>query len=265
MDLSTSTSRYADPTLPLWREAFAGFDWLSLRLSSVFAGMGIERGRGEAVVLVPGLLAADASMMELSGWLARLGYAPYVSGIGVNALSSEPAIVRLLATIDRAYTETGAPVRLVGHSLGGVIARGAALRDPDRVAQVITLGSPVQGLGAHPAVLAMARMIHGDDIDGCLKASQQPLPGGIAETNIYSKSDGVVDWRTCSRDDATAVEVGGTHTGLIANAEAYRAIATALAGASVCESAMVRRPGRGRVEGAKVRAGGDACATRVAA
>ncbi len=228
--MSLATIRpHSDPTLPLWREAFAGFDWLSLRCSSVYAGAGIEHGRREAVVLVPGLLAADVSMLELSGWLARVGYTPYASGIGVNAVSSETAIARLLATLDRAYAETGAPVRLIGHSLGGVIARAAALRRPDRVSQVITLGSPVQGLGAHPAVLALGQLIHGDDIESCMRALQQPLPVYIAETNIYSKEDGVVDWRTCSRDDATAVKVRGTHTGLIVNADAYRAIGAALA------------------------------------
>lgn len=231
MDLTT-TSRHADPGLPLWREAFAGFDWLSLRFSAVYAGAGVERGHGEAVVLVPGLFAADATMIELHRWLARMGYTPYESGIGVNALRSDALIARLTATIDRAYAETGAPVRLVGHSLGGLLARGAALRRPGRVAQVITLGSPVQGLGAHPAVLAAAKMVHGEDIDACLAVLQRPLPESIAETNVYSKSDGVVDWRTCTRGDVAAVEVRGSHTGLIVNADAYRAIAEALAALS---------------------------------
>jgi triacylglycerol lipase len=225
----TTTSSYADSTLPLWREAFAGLDWLSLRFSPVFAGYGIERGRGEAVVLVPGLFAADASMIELSGWLARVGYRPYASGIGVNAVRTEIATAAVVATIDRAHAETGAPVRLIGHSLGGVIARAAALRRPDRVSHVVTLGSPVNGLSAHPAVLAAASIIHGDDIDACLATVQQPLPTTIDETNIYSKTDGIVDWRTCHRADATAIEVAGTHTGLIANAAAYQAIGGALA------------------------------------
>ncbi len=225
----TTTSRYADPTLPFWREAFASLDWLSLRFSPVFAGHGIERGKGEAVVLVPGLFAADASMIELSGWLARIGHRPYASGIGVNAVRTEIAIAAVVATIDLAHAETGAPVRLIGHSLGGVIARAAALRRANRVSHVVTLGSPVDGLSAHPAVLAAAQLIHGDDLETCLATVQQALPVTIAETNIYSKSDGVVDWRTCHREDATAIEVSGTHTGLIANAAAYGAIANVLA------------------------------------
>jgi triacylglycerol lipase len=231
MDLTTS-SRYSDSGLPLWRETFAGLDWLALRFSSLYEGAGVERGHGEAVVVVPGLFAADATTIELRRWIVRIGYRAYDSGIGVNAVTVEPAIGRLLATIDRAYADTGGPVILIGHSLGGLIARGAALRRPGRIEQVITLGSPVFGLAAHPAVLAAAKIVHGDDIDACLATLQSPLPETIAETNIYSKSDGVVDWRTCFRDDADAVEVRGSHTGLIANAGVYRAIADALSARS---------------------------------
>lgn len=235
------TSHYADPGLPLWREAFAGLDWLDLRLSPVFRGHGVERGRGQAVVLVPGLFASDASMTEMRRWLERCGYRAYESGIGMNVLRSEVLISRLVETTDRAHAETGGAVRVIGHSLGGAIARGAALRRPDRIAQVITLGSPVQGLGAHPAVLSAARLVHGDDIDACLATVQKALARGIDETNIYSKSDGVVDWRTCFRDDATAVEVRSSHTGLIVNAAAYRAVAGALAAQSVLEAGPTRR------------------------
>ena len=171
-----STSQYADPKLPLWREAFAGLDWLDLRLSPVFRRRRRRARNGGAVVLVPGLFASDASMTELRRWLERCGYRTYESGIGVNAVRSDIAIARLVETIDRAYAETGGPLTLIGHSLGGVIARGAALRRPDRVSHVITLGSPVNGLRAHPAVLAAARLIHGDDIGACLATVQQPLP-----------------------------------------------------------------------------------------
>jgi pimeloyl-ACP methyl ester carboxylesterase len=246
-----STTRYADSGLPLWREAFAGLDWLALRMSPVFRGEGIERGLGEGVVLVPGLFAADASMVELRRWLERSGYRAYESGVGVNVLRSAALIARVVETIDRAFAETGAPVRIIGHSLGGVIARGAALRRSGRVAQVITLGSPVQGLNAHPAVLSAARLIHGDDIEACLATVQQPLAATIAETNIYSKSDGVVDWRTCHRPDAHAVEVRSSHTGLIFNAEAYRAIAVALATPAALDiQARTPRRTRARARGA---------------
>src|SRR3990170_871325 len=69
----------------IWREALWGLDWLSLRLSPVYLGLGVPHGDGGAVILVPGFLTTDAYMVEMYFWLRRVGYSPYLSGIGVNA------------------------------------------------------------------------------------------------------------------------------------------------------------------------------------
>ena len=45
--------------VPIWRESFIGVDWLALRYSPVYYGLGVPRGDGSAVVLVPGFLAND--------------------------------------------------------------------------------------------------------------------------------------------------------------------------------------------------------------
>jgi len=46
----------------------------------------------------------------------------------------------------------GAPVSLLGWSLGGVIAREVARREPDAVRRVITYGTPVVGGAPFTAV-----------------------------------------------------------------------------------------------------------------
>ena len=48
-------------------------------------------------------------------------------------------------------------------------------------------------------------------------------------TSIYSKGDGVVRWERAIVGEADCVEVTGSHVGLVANRDAYRAIAGALA------------------------------------
>jgi hypothetical protein len=48
-------------------------------------------------------------------------------------------------------------------------------------------------------------------------------------TSIYTKGDGVVLWRGCVVPYGDCVEVTGSHTGLVFNRKAYRAIAGALA------------------------------------
>lgn len=217
------------PHLPLWREAFSGLDWLALRRSAVYHGQGVVRGDGSPVIVVPGLLASDASLLEMHSWLGRLGYRPYNSGIGVNARCPELSVERLVETVDRAYAETGRQVTIIGHSLGGLLARGAALRRPTKVACVITLGSPVDGVSVHPVILALAQAARGSCTSECVSELQRQLPDGIGQVCVYSKRDGIVNWRTSRREDAMNIEVPGTHCGLVVNPSVYVAIAESLA------------------------------------
>jgi pimeloyl-ACP methyl ester carboxylesterase len=217
-------------TLSLAGEALAGLDWLGLRVSNVYAGAGIARGDGSAVVLVPGMLASNASMLELRNWLRRIGYRPYFTDMRRNDCCPERTLDVVADAVDLAYGETGRPVTVIGHSLGGLIARGAAMARPGRVARVITLGSPVNGVRVHPAVALSGAIFMNGGCDGtCVAALQQPLPATVSETSIYSRSDGIVDWETCFSARCDSVEVRSSHIGLIANADAYRAIASALA------------------------------------
>ena len=44
--------------------------------------------------------------------------------------------------------------------------------------------------------------------------SRQPLPAGVSFTAIYSRRDGIVDWRACVDPVAHAVEVTASHVGM---------------------------------------------------
>ncbi len=209
-----SPETHTNSSLPLWRETLAGLDWMALRLSGVYAGSGVTRGDGAPVVVVPGLFASDASLIELEGWLRRVGYRPYLSNIGRNVERPGVTLPRLTATIDRAHAETGRRVIVIGHSLGGLLARGAALRRPAKVAHVVTLGSPVNGVRVHPAIMAAAEFLCGDEPVDCIAELQHALPHDVTETNIYTQDDGVVDPATCRRDDAPSDAVAAEHARL---------------------------------------------------
>src|SRR6266511_3028863 len=118
-------------SLPLWREALLGIDWLSLRISAVYLGIGIPHGDNSAVIMIPGFMGSDQYLGDMYGWLGRIGFQPYFSGIGRNAEFPEVLTLCLRETIDRANQETGGKVNRVGHSLDGVIARGAGRRWQD--------------------------------------------------------------------------------------------------------------------------------------
>ena len=117
------------------------------------------RGHGEAVVLVPGFLGDDRYLTEMHLWLRRIGYKPYFSGIGRNVDCPDLLTQRLVMTIHQAYEDTNQPVSIVGHSLGGMLARAAGHREPALVRQVITMGSPFRSVRAHPLVLSAANFV----------------------------------------------------------------------------------------------------------
>ena len=75
----------AEADITIWKEALFAADLLLLHASPVYYGLGIPRGDGSAIVLVPGFLGTDAYLTQLHSWLGRIGYRPYFSGIGLNA------------------------------------------------------------------------------------------------------------------------------------------------------------------------------------
>jgi len=232
--------------IPIWREALVAAERLLLYSSPVYYGFGVPQGDGSAVIVIPGFLKTDAYLTLFHSWLGRIGYRSYFSGIGENADCPHLLIEsRLRAGIARAYEETGRKLHLIGHSLGGLIARSVAARHPDKIASVITLASPFRGTVAHRIVLGAAEQVrkrileeHPEVLPHCftgrctcefLDSLRRPLPESVRETAIYTRSDGIVDWRYCRTDDPeTDFEVPGTHLGLVFNSDAYRVIACRL-------------------------------------
>lgn len=252
MTQSDTLEEFEATSLPLWREALVGVEWLSLRASPVYRCIGVVQGDGSAVVVIPGFLGSDRYLRDLYGWLGRLGYRPYMSGIGRNVECPNILMERLRGTIDLAREESGGAVHLLGHSLGGVLALSAACLYPQHVKSVITMASPFRGVRAHPLILQAAaffrRRIHGrtegprvpaECYSGFCRcetvdALRQPFPDSVHQTAIYTKNDGVVDWNYCLTGNAAAdIEVSGTHVGLVFNPRVYRHIAERLAAASL--------------------------------
>jgi len=237
------------PQFPVWQEWVAGVELAFLQISPVYWGYGVPHGDGSAVVLVPGFLGTDLYLTQLAIWLKRIGYKAYYSGIPLNADCPNLLIGRNLhEAMKQASKATKGRVHLIGHSLGGSLARAAAAQMPDRVASVITLGAPLRGIGARASVMSAADMVRRQILDkhgrGVLpscytsrctceffESLRGEFPKEIRQTAIYTKTDGILDWRVCQTGDPDVdVEVSATHIGMVFSPLVFRVVAERLAG-----------------------------------
>jgi len=196
--------------------------------------MQAPRGDGHPVLALPGFLASDLSMAPMRRYLKELGYDARAWNLGRNfggVYSKRQALRELVASI---YEETGRKVSVVGWSLGGIYARDLALQVPDMVRSVITLGSPFANDVRATNATRLYELLSGEGIDD-LPQIREAIAGDlpVPATSIYTRTDGIVNWRTSLlRPSATAenIEVHlASHIGLGVNPAALWAVADRLA------------------------------------
>src|ERR1700712_195788 len=193
------------------------------------------KGDGHPVLVLPGLVASDASTRPLRSFLKSRGYA--VSGWrqGRN-LGLRHGVQNAMVDLVQELNDTsGRKVSLVGWSLGGLYARQLAKMMPDRVRSVITLGSP---FAASPKAtnawrvyeLASGRRADEED-DGRFGNSLAEAPP-VPTTAIYSRTDGICAWQGCmEKTSATSesIEVESSHCGMGHHPAVVYAVAERLA------------------------------------
>jgi pimeloyl-ACP methyl ester carboxylesterase len=244
---------------PLWRESRVGLELAGLMRSGVWRGENVADGGQQPVLLVSGLLAGDESLGMMARWLKSTGHRPCRAGISSNIDCSARSIERLERRLECLAEESGQKVAVVGHSRGGSFARVLAVRRPDLVSGVVTLGSPLKSsLDVHPvvrgSVYAMGALgtigapglmrhscLWGDCCKDFWEQLEAEFPAGVGFVSIYSRTDGIVRWRSCLDPAAEQVEVRASHIGMAFNPEVYRAVAQTLEGLRAAEAARIQR------------------------
>ncbi len=191
-----------------------------------------SRGDGHAVLVLPALLKSDASTAYLRRHLDQLGYDAHGWRLGTDIGPTDKALDGSERRLRELRRRHGRKVSLVGHSMGGLIAREIAKRSPESVRQVVTLCSPFRPPIASNVELAFRLFApwHSRRVPELWATIAEPPP--VPTTAVYTRSDGVVSWQSCCDAPAfehESVEVTGCHTTMARNAGALRVIADRLA------------------------------------
>ncbi|NEK23231.1 alpha/beta hydrolase [Sulfitobacter sp. JBTF-M27] len=191
------------------------------------------RGEGQPVLVLPGLTTSDRSTVALRRFLRSKGYRAYGWELGLN-FGPRPGVEDgLIARVLELHEKYEQKVSLVGWSLGGIYARQLAKIMPEKVRQVISMGSPFRGDPRATNAWRVYQMASGQKVE----EGEQHMGGAIhlappvPTTAIYSKTDGICAWQNCIEHDTDLtenIEVKASHCGLGHHPAAVYAVADRL-------------------------------------
>ncbi|NCT67501.1 MAG: alpha/beta fold hydrolase [Rhodanobacteraceae bacterium] len=189
----------------------------------------------EHVILLHGIWMRGVTLWPLARRLHAAGYTVETPDYASVSGGLAAAAARLR---ERLRTAGGAPVHLVGHSLGGLVALEAVRDQVDLVdGRIVCLGSPLNGSaaarglahwpGGHWLLGQSAQALqdgiapwHGPRQVGVI-AGQLPLGLGFAFAHLAPPHDGTVAVEeTCLPGIADHRTVHASHTGLLLSAAA---------------------------------------------
>jgi pimeloyl-ACP methyl ester carboxylesterase len=164
----------------------------------------------QPVMLLPGFGSHPMRMRPMLRALEAAGHRAHEWGLGFNFGPTPENFAFLLNRVANLARTEGAPVALVGWSLGGLFAREIAKNRPDAVSRVITMGTPFSGDRRNNNAWRAYELVTGHGVD------QPPIPGDFAvkppvpTIALWSPRDGIVSPRSAcgwpgERDRAVAV------------------------------------------------------------
>lgn len=203
---------------------------------------------GLPVVLVGGLLTATPLLLSvMREWLDRIGCRTVIAPTGLGVGCGEDGVRIVTDTARDLADATGTPPVLLGYSRGGQFSRAVAVRNPELVSGLITLGSPLRNdlrevhpllrlqvyalgtmgtLGA-PGVFSV-RCLWGSCCERLRADIIRPFPAGVPFLSIYSRTDEMVGWRASLDPAARHHEVTTSHGGLVTDPAVFTALASEL-------------------------------------
>lgn len=184
------------------------------------------------VLVLPGFLANDAGSRPLRRGLEARGWPVFGWGLGINRGARPDTLEALGRRVETVLAKSGAErLHLVGWSLGGLFAREYAKHHPDRVASVISMGSPFSGSLKANHAWRLYQRVAGHPVETPPIGWHDRLRPDVPTYALYSERDGVVAAQTSrgepgERDRAIAVDC--THIGFAHDPRSVAAVAACL-------------------------------------
>jgi len=234
------------------REMLTMVDLGALFADPAFYGIGVPRGDGRLVVVLPGLLGNDLYLQPLRRWLGWIGYSPVRSTLDFNAGCLQRLREQVLKEIMRRMAQDPKPIAIIGHSRGGLMGWALASQLQEKVSHLVLLGAPVAAFRASvqsgdplaPAgPIGRALMRISDELRDMLDPDcnypncrcamvndvMSDLSPSTSVLSIHGSEDLVVGEMAQTIEDGEALEVNASHVGLVYNPRVYHALGRFLA------------------------------------
>ena len=190
----------------------------------------LQGGDRQAVIVFPGLLAGDWWTAPMRGLLTEIGYYPHGWELGMNLGLKKGLLPAMEKQIRIVHEGSRRKVSLVGWSLGGLYARELAKRMPDKVRQVVTIGTPFAGDRRANRAWRLYQWLAGHKVDDVPFALDEHP--SVPTTSIYSRNEGIVSAASSIGSAGPLfenIEISGSHVGLPWNPAVLRVVANRLA------------------------------------
>jgi hypothetical protein len=192
--------------------------WCDMRLKAIrtppFAPTrepGCER---PPVLVVPGFLASDLSTKPFREALSARGWEVHGWGLGLNKGACRDMLAQVAELVEQIAGE--GKIIVVGWSFGGLYAREVAKLMPDKVDQVITMGTPFSGDPRANNLWRTYEKVAGYPVDQTpfdVKLNEKPP---VPTTALWSRGDGIVA-PACARglpgESDRRIQVNCSHIG----------------------------------------------------
>lgn len=215
------------PRPPLRRLA-AELNWVVEPIKRIFRNFTVEQSaHPRTVMLIPGFGAHPLRMRYMAKKLELAGHTAKRWGQGFNLGPSPESFERLEARVLDLHERSNDKVVLVGWSLGGVFAREMAKRHPDKIAGVVTMGSPFSGNPRANNGWRAYHLVTGHRVEEPPIETDVHVKPPVPTIALWSPRDGIVSPRaSCGkpgeRDRAVALRC--THMGFAFSPEAIEAV-----------------------------------------